>query len=465
MAEQRTEPKGGLRIKLIRSHRTVAFCAIGALLIALCIIAGLRICTLRLATLRGPTAQASARALGGVQRSLAGLRSWMALGEPSFKETRRYAWEVEIEPSLAELHELLKLEPARANDKSARLDLAADALAKLKDVQRWIEDIAGTPGNEPARAMLDRDIEPLIENALVAITAIIDLEKEHLDGGKPALAAMSDFRGSLAAAHTALIKFVTAQENNGERPVIAALDSSKARFEELNTFRDALTAEQQELLSFLAREFKGIDMLARQAIDIHKSEPRTVAQHLLVTEAVPAAEGSIALLGEMSENEARHMRDDGRLLATLSTIAMVVATALVIVIALVARLLAGHNSRKILQPIAALSEATKALAVGETSDDIPVSGDDELADLTRSFNAMSASVYKSRFELDLERRLVHAMMENLPDNIYFKDDKSRFLLLSRAFANRVGLEDRSEAVGKTDYDFFDVAHAEQAFAD
>ncbi|MDA0814093.1 MAG: hypothetical protein O3C21_17095, partial [Verrucomicrobia bacterium] len=159
---------------MIRSHRAVAFFAIGALLIALAIIGGLRFHTLRLAELRGPAAQASARALGGVHRSLAGLRSWMVLGDPASREARYYAWEVEIEPSLADLQ---KLEPAFDKVDRERLALVVSALAKLEDVQQRIEDIAHAPENEPARRMLNRDIEPLVETSLAAITALIEMEK------------------------------------------------------------------------------------------------------------------------------------------------------------------------------------------------------------------------------------------------------------------------------------------------
>ena len=453
---------GGLRRKLIRSHRAVALYAIGALLIAFAIVVGLRMNTLRLATLRGPTAQASARALSGVHRSLAALRSWMVLGEPMFREARRHAWEDEIEPSLLELH---ALEHAWDEVNRDRLVLAVSALEKLKDVQWWIEDVAQTPGNEPARAMLDQEIEPIVRNALAAITTIIDLEKERIGEGKPALSAMADLRNALSSAHTALTRFVTAQKELGAQPVINALESAERQMAALNALRGSVSPEQRELLSFLETELKGFEVLAYQAIATRQSETWNVAQHWLATEAVPAAEGSIALLGEMSDSQAKLMRDDASLLAKLSTIAMVVTFGLVVSIAIAARLIARRNSARILQPISALSGATRALAAGESGDDIEVKGDDELADLTRSFNAMRASLRKSQFDLDLERRLVHTMMENLPENIYFKDDKSRFLMISRAFAERVGLKDRSEAVGKTDHDFFDADHANQAFAD
>ena len=50
--------------------------------------------------------------------------------------------------------------------------------------------------------------------------------------------------------------------------------------------------------------------------------------------------------------------------------------------------------------------------------------------------------------------LLESLMNNTTDYVYFKDADGRFLQISKAMANAFGLNDPSEAVGKTDYDFF-----------
>ncbi len=60
--------------------------------------------------------------------------------------------------------------------------------------------------------------------------------------------------------------------------------------------------------------------------------------------------------------------------------------------------------------------------------------------------------------------LLDALMELLPDNIYFKDTQSRFIRINRAMALRFGLSDPAEAIGKTDADFFTPEHAQEALA-
>ncbi len=64
-----------------------------------------------------------------------------------------------------------------------------------------------------------------------------------------------------------------------------------------------------------------------------------------------------------------------------------------------------------------------------------------------------------------DRYLLDTLMEQTPDQVYFKDDESRFVRISRGLANRLGLEDPAEAIGKTDFDFFSGEHAHAAFAD
>ncbi|RMG40717.1 MAG: PAS domain S-box protein, partial [Planctomycetota bacterium] len=68
-------------------------------------------------------------------------------------------------------------------------------------------------------------------------------------------------------------------------------------------------------------------------------------------------------------------------------------------------------------------------------------------------------------ELERERYLLAALMENLPHSIYFKDRDSRFIRISRALARTFGLSDPAEAIGKSDADFFTSEHADAALAD
>ncbi|MEQ9408638.1 MAG: PAS domain-containing protein [Fuerstiella sp.] len=64
-----------------------------------------------------------------------------------------------------------------------------------------------------------------------------------------------------------------------------------------------------------------------------------------------------------------------------------------------------------------------------------------------------------------ESALLQTLLTSVPDAIYFKDASSRFIRISESMARRFGLESASEAVGRTDADFFTAVHAEQARED
>jgi PAS domain S-box-containing protein len=61
--------------------------------------------------------------------------------------------------------------------------------------------------------------------------------------------------------------------------------------------------------------------------------------------------------------------------------------------------------------------------------------------------------------------LLEAMMDDLPDTIYFKDRQSRFTRINRYAAAHYGIFNPALAVGRTDFDFFTEEHAGQALRD
>ncbi len=67
-------------------------------------------------------------------------------------------------------------------------------------------------------------------------------------------------------------------------------------------------------------------------------------------------------------------------------------------------------------------------------------------------------------ELGVERMLLRTVIDNVPDYIYVKDRKSRFIVDNQAVARNLGVTPE-QVIGKTDFDFFPKALAEQFFAD
>ena len=57
--------------------------------------------------------------------------------------------------------------------------------------------------------------------------------------------------------------------------------------------------------------------------------------------------------------------------------------------------------------------------------------------------------------------LLQQLMDNITDNIFFKDRDGKFIMINKANARWFGLEDPRDAVGKDDFDFFEAEFARE----
>ncbi len=152
---------------------------------------------------------------------------------------------------------------------------------------------------------------------------------------------------------------------------------------------------------------------------------------------------------------------------------------------------------RITRPLRRLMQFSQDVARGNFKQRCPIETANEIGVLARALNHMAEQLQQSYTTLEqrVERRasqlikanralthevearrateqalehekfLLHTLLETLPDNIYFKDKDSRFMRIGRAMAERFGLDDAGQAIGKTDHDFFTELHASQARQD
>jgi len=64
-----------------------------------------------------------------------------------------------------------------------------------------------------------------------------------------------------------------------------------------------------------------------------------------------------------------------------------------------------------------------------------------------------------------ERNLLRTLIDNMPDNIYVKDTKSRFIVANIAVARLMGATTPDELLGKTDFEFYPQELADKYYAD
>ncbi len=83
--------------------------------------------------------------------------------------------------------------------------------------------------------------------------------------------------------------------------------------------------------------------------------------------------------------------------------------------------------------------------------------------LQKAHAELEIKVQERTSALSQANSLLQALMDYVPDQIYFKDLQCRFIRNSRSQADLLGLNDPREVIGKTDFDFF--PHAAKAFAE
>ncbi|MCZ7543964.1 MAG: PAS domain S-box protein [Anaerolineae bacterium] len=64
-----------------------------------------------------------------------------------------------------------------------------------------------------------------------------------------------------------------------------------------------------------------------------------------------------------------------------------------------------------------------------------------------------------------ERNLLRTLIDNLPDDIFVKDQEGRFLVANNTLARRLGQAEADALIGKTDYDFYPRERADAFQAD
>ena len=71
-----------------------------------------------------------------------------------------------------------------------------------------------------------------------------------------------------------------------------------------------------------------------------------------------------------------------------------------------------------------------------------------------AFLVFGLLVSRMRGEVLEQTRLLSTLVDHLPDPIFVKDHKGRFVLNNQAHRQLLGVSSEKEALGKTDFDFF-----------
>ncbi len=390
---------GGLRRKLLRSFLGLTVFGLVLLCISFIAIFWLRTSTNRLALQRAPGVEAALQARIGIQRSLAGLRGWVALGRGEFRDERRGAWVEDIQPAIARLH-VLSRDWADVEDQK-RLAGLDPLLADLKESQWWVEDVAQTEGNMSARVILRKRVEPIARTMLSTIDAMIDSGdvKQTIDERSTVLARLSGLQIARMSGDHMLSNFVLHGEGSWEVGFHQNLAVASKAIEQIASEAGALSGDQRRLFVILQQELPWYAHFAKESMAARNSERWNAAQYLMTTETIPLSEEVIARLNALSTNQIESLQREAAYVDLVGQSAVFASIGLIAGMAVIAGLMSSFRARQITQPLSNLSEATRELAAGRLRDDLSVTTDDELGSLTHAFNQMRAALQKSEAAL------------------------------------------------------------------
>ena len=134
---------------------------------------------------------------------------------------------------------------------------------------------------------------------------------------------------------------------------------------------------------------------------------------------------------------------------------------------------AGLVIRRALSPIESLTETALAIAGGDLERTAPVSSTDEIGKLANAFNVMNNRMQELIQSLELRVDQLNqtqvalntslfrqaAILNNIPDIAWLKDEESRFIAVNEPFSQACGVA-LSDLIGKTDLDIWPEELAE-----
>ncbi len=93
----------------------------------------------------------------------------------------------------------------------------------------------------------------------------------------------------------------------------------------------------------------------------------------------------------------------------------------------------------------------------------PIRSDNNLIIGCSVFSRDISDKIRAQRELAHEKTLFQALLDFIPDHLYYKDLSSKFLKVSKSMLGAFDATTEDELIGKSDFDFFDKSHAQVAY--
>ena len=393
--------------KLLKANYQLIALGVGSLLIALLTTWNLSKKANQLAEKRAPIAQQSTQLLAGTRQTMASLRAWINKPDNEFKQRRYGTWRNEIRPSMKYLENSAK----RWSDQTVQnsINKLKLRLNDLEESQWWVEDIAKTPGNEPARVAFKMRGDVIAGNIHWALKAAKQIEENAENTHILPSAIRYDLQSEFTHAHLLLARFVDQGNSYNEYRLRKSLRKFSSALEFTQNLGPTLPEDLREVIERIDYGFSAYTPLVDEIIQLRKSPRWNHANFLMRTETMVISEQLTHQIETLSAEQKNLMISDANEVIRIGDYSIGLMVPLIVAMLAIATLVARRHARQITQPISSLSEAMADFSEGILSADIAVIGDDELAQLSDGFNQMRRTVQKH--ERVLEQ--TNANLENL----------------------------------------------------
>lgn len=306
---------------------------------------------------------------------------------------RDEAWQ-EIEQDFSQLSNFAK----QTGFSDAKLSVIRTNLLKLKQEQSVISNIANTLDNEPAVKLLVTEAIPLAESMVQLLTQLIEIESEQdLDEERIELfKLLVDSEISFATAISELRAFLlTREQKNIDGFDQAWFKNSDAFVSILDDYEELFTDQQLEYWESYSEEREKLAPVTILAFEKQASEESNFATHHLSNTIKPLTETIFNELREMNQHVelvTEQGIDDTQ--NALSNMFVVLALSSVLTI-IIASVISVMFSSKLRNRVKSLLNRAKNISVGDfktKQDYFVIRADDELNQLSESFNHMTLSL-------------------------------------------------------------------------
>ncbi len=389
---------------LLWSHISIA--AIGAAALLLTLVTGVLLTRNMQALSRNtiPLFQSSGTILRGVQHSLANMRGWVSLNDESFRTDWYRIWKTDIDPAQEKLRKLGRATQIPGFAKQMQeLNLL---LAELKESQWWVFEIANTPGNEPARVIHRFETEPILHTMDNISRSLLES-----DQGQLGAAHLSDDGNTV---HNTVILYCQLKELlqeilfRGKIGQESRFHSTFAKLKDTIANLNRIDSKTQgfKLLSrSFQRELTALERSASKSIAIRKSGNWNVSRHLMATETVPLIKKISKLMATLTDALNAQQERQSALARSREKYIAVALFLLLATMFTAAIFISQRSAKKLAQPVILLADAAHKMATGRLLTDVPTISDDELGDLTHSFNSMRKELQHNEQQLLRQEKL------------------------------------------------------------